>query len=254
MQYLDGQWYMQGVPRNHPDRIKDLGELITCVERIGFLPLFGNEIDGFSVEDRVCPSDWWTQDPETDPWEWRCAAARSGRVAYGKFFGKKAGFISLAWLPYFVNVRRDGYDFDSRYEEGLARHREYLIMQLFRSHRELASYEIRQMAGFGKGGEKNFSGILTDLQMQMYLTICDMRRRKTRKGIEYGMPSAVFAVPETLYDPSLVTAAYAEDPAVSWQRIARQMQTLYPEADERQIRRLCGSAGFVSPADKRNCI
>ena len=38
---------------------------------------------------------------------------RYGKVAYGKFFDKKAGFISLEWLPYFANYRRSGYDFDA---------------------------------------------------------------------------------------------------------------------------------------------
>jgi hypothetical protein len=52
-------------------------------------------------------------------------------VAYGKFFGNKAGFISLKWLPYFANFRRSGYDFDSRYQDGLAERREKKIMDYF---------------------------------------------------------------------------------------------------------------------------
>lgn len=52
--------------------------------------------------------------PEQDPWEWRCLMARSGKVAYGKSFAGKVGFISKAWFPHFANWRRDGYDFDSR--------------------------------------------------------------------------------------------------------------------------------------------
>ena len=62
---------------------------------------------------------------------WRELIARSREVAYGKFFGKKAGFISLEWLPYFANARRDGYDFDSLYEEGLANARSKRIMDVF---------------------------------------------------------------------------------------------------------------------------
>ena len=239
MKYEDGQWFMQGVSRNHPDRLKSPDELIAFVDQVGFLPLFGNEIDGFSVEDWVCPSDWWTENPETDPWEWRCIAARSGKVAYGKFFGKKAGFVSLKWLPCFVNYRRDGYDFDSRYEEGLAKRREHLIMELFESHEELASYEIKSMTGFGKGGEKNFSGIVTDLQMQMYLTITDFRRRKNKRGQEYGMPVTVYATPEALYGEELVTSAYREEPEESWQKILRHMEQNYPDATEAEIRSIC---------------
>ena len=239
MKYEDGQWYMQGLPRNHPDRIRTVEALIAYVGEVGFLPLFGNEIDGFSLEDRVCPSDWWTEDPDTDPWEWRCLAARSGRVAYGKFFGKKAGFLSPEWLPVFANLRRDGYDFDSRYEEGLAKHREQLIMQLFEDHDELPSYEIKQMAGFGKNGERNFSGIITDLQMQTYLAIKDFRRRLNKKGAPYGMAVAVYATPEALFGAELVTSCYGEEPEASWQRIVSHMHALYPEAQEAEIRQIC---------------
>ena len=34
-------------------------------------------------------------DPERDPWAWRQILAQRGHVAYGKFFDRKAGFISL---------------------------------------------------------------------------------------------------------------------------------------------------------------
>lgn len=89
---------------------------------------------------------------EHDPWEWRIDIAKSKRVAYGKFFDKKAGFISLEWLPYFVNYRRDGYDFDSLYEDGKASRRAYKIMDLFQENKMLLSSDIKRNAGFGKGG------------------------------------------------------------------------------------------------------
>ncbi|MBQ9695891.1 MAG: hypothetical protein IJV58_05630 [Oscillospiraceae bacterium] len=41
MKYEDGQWYMQGVSRSHPDRLKSPEELLAYVDRVGFLPLFG---------------------------------------------------------------------------------------------------------------------------------------------------------------------------------------------------------------------
>ena len=55
----------------------------------------------------------------TDPWIWRTVAAGSGEVAYGKLFDNKAGFVSLEWLPVFANWRRDGYDFDARWDDGV---------------------------------------------------------------------------------------------------------------------------------------
>ena len=109
----NGEWIMRGLDWDDPARIQSWEELIDWIDEIGFLPLFKNEVDGFSVEENTADLYWGSGDAEQDPWEWRCLMARSGRVAYGKFFGKKAGFISKAWFPHFSNWRRDGYDFDS---------------------------------------------------------------------------------------------------------------------------------------------
>ena len=120
------------------------------------------DITGFSAEEHVSPNYWWTGDREQDPWEWREIIATSHEVAYGKFFGGKAGFISKAWLPYFANYRRNGYDFDSRYEDSLATYREKVIMDYYIGEDskcdmvwkqdEILSTELKKMAGFGKGG------------------------------------------------------------------------------------------------------
>lgn len=67
-------------------------------------------------------------DAENDPWEWREIIARSGEVVYGKFFGKKTGFVSKEWFPVFANYRRDGYDFDARWDDELANIRNKRIM------------------------------------------------------------------------------------------------------------------------------
>lgn len=109
-----GEWIMRGLDWDDPARIRSWEDLLDWIDEIGFLPLFKNEIDGFSVEEHTASLSWWTGDPMQDPWEWRELMARSGRVAYGKFFSRKAGFVSKTWFPHFANFRRDGYDFDSR--------------------------------------------------------------------------------------------------------------------------------------------
>ncbi len=240
MAYENGDWIMHGTSKDDPSRLQDVEALIRYVEEVGFLPLFCNEIAGFSVEEHVAADDWWTGDPQIDPWEWRVLAARSERVVYGKFFAGKAGFLSLDWLPYFVNYRRDGYDFDSLYEEGSARRRAKLLMDLFEDREELLTCDMKSLAGFGKGGEKNFNGILTELQMQTYLVMKDFRQRVSKAGRPYGMSVAVCTTPEHIWGYDRVTSAYAEDPAASWERIAAWMRKQYPHAAEAQIRRICG--------------
>ncbi|MCR5108603.1 MAG: hypothetical protein K6B28_10630, partial [Lachnospiraceae bacterium] len=126
----DGQWIMRGMEWNDPYRIRSYEELTNWIDEVGFLPLFANEVRGLSVEEHVSPDFWWTGEKEQDPWEWREIIASEHRVAYGKFFDQKAGFISVKWLPFFVNYRRNGYDFDARYEDGLASRREKMIMDI----------------------------------------------------------------------------------------------------------------------------
>ncbi len=231
----NGEWIIKGVAWDDPGRIKTPWELIDYINEIGFLPLFGNEIPGFSAEEHTAAKYWWSGEAEHDPWEWRTIIARSGQVAYGKFFHGKAGFVSKEWLPYFANYRRDGYDFDARYEDGLAARRSKRVMDLFEEHDELFSFEMKKLAGFGKEGEKNFSGVITELQMQTYLVMSDFRRRKNKAGQEYGWSVALYRTPEQMWGRELVTAAYQEEPIQSWEKIRHRIQELYPGVTEKQI-------------------
>lgn len=232
------EWIMRGMNWDDPYRIRTPEALVDYVKQVGFLPLFANEVPGFSAEEHVSPLFWWTGDPEQDPWEWRVLIARSGLVAYGKFFDKKAGFISPEWLPAFANHRRDGYDFDSRWEDGMARSRSKKLMDLFEEKDELMGFEMKRMAGFGKDGEKNFSGIVTELQMQTYLTACDFRCRTRKDGTPYGWPVTVYTTPEQLFGVSLVRSGYREDPKASFERMVARVREEYPWADEKAIRKL----------------
>ena len=226
-------WIMKGLEWDNPLRIRTWQELINYVNEVGFLPLFKNGISGFSAEEHVSDLFWWTGDLDQDPWEWREIIARSHQVAYGKFFDKKAGFISLAWLPHFANYRRDGYDFDARWEDGLASRREKMIMDqvtqkvadgdtVFPDIRILST-ELKKQAGFGKGGAKNYPGITTGLQMQTYLVITDFIRRKNKKGAEYGMPVSILQPPEAVWGYETVTKCYDEKPKESLDRITERL-------------------------------
>ena len=119
---------MYGVDWDDPECLHTVDEAIEYINEVGFLPLFKNDIPRFSLEERTVPEYWWSEDPEVDPWAWREIIARRGDVAYGKFFDKKAGFISKEWMPYFVNYRRDGYDFDALWEDGKASARQKKIL------------------------------------------------------------------------------------------------------------------------------
>lgn len=250
-----GTWIMHGVAEDDPRCIHTVKGAIAYINEVGFLPLFQNDIPGFSMEERTVPEHWWSGDPERDPWEWREIIARSGQVAYGKFFDRKAGFISREWLPYFANYRRDGYDFDALWDDEKASMRQKKIMDLFvgeNADAELYSYEVKQNAGFGKEGEKNFEGAITELEMKLYLCMRDFRQRKNKKGVNYGWSIAIYSTPEHLWGYDHVTSAYKEEPMESWKRIAGRMNAICPTATEGQIRRVIGisKAGSAAPGRK----
>ena len=236
----NGTWIMYGVDWNDPECLHTVRDAINYINETGFLPLFKNDIPGFSLEERTVPDYWWCGDPDVDPWEWRELIARSTEVAYGKFFDKKAGFISKEWLPYFANHRRDGYDFDALWDDEKASRRQKKIMDVLELEQEIYSNELKARAGFGKGGEKGFDGTITDLQMKTYLCVRDFRQRRNKKGELYGWPIAIYTKPETLWGYDHVTSAYRESSADSGARIAEHMKDIYPIATSAQIKKVLG--------------
>ena len=200
-------------------RIKTMDELAQLIDEVGLLPLFSCGIPGFSVMDVTDAALWWTDDPQTDPWQWRTLLAGSARVAYGKIFSGKAGFVSLPCYADFANFRRDGYDFDALYDDGKAAHASNRVMSLFDRENALPTYAIKQRSGI----EKGFQGVLTRLQMQTYLTVSGFSRRLNKRGEAYGWPVAEYAPPERIFAEDVVRGAYCRDPADSLGRLERRL-------------------------------
>lgn len=222
----NGEWILHGI--RGPGQIRTPEELEDRVRELGFLPLFENEVKGFSVEEHTNPADWWTDREDRDPWSWREQIARRGSVAYGKFFGGRAGFVSLDWFPRFANLRRDGYDFDALWEEGKAKGKMKRIMDLFPGREERFSNEVRRLAGFGSEGEHGFEGTVTALEMMTYLVIRDFRSRLNKAGVPYGWHIAVLCTPEARWGEDMVTSAYGEDPAESRRAILAHLGQRFP--------------------------
>ena len=128
-------------------------DLIDAVDRFGILPLFTNSIPGFSVEEHVSPRAWFTG--EEGVWEWKGPVIRESGCAYGKFFEHKAAFVSLEWYPDLANFRRDGYDFDARYDDGLASYKEKELYDLLAEHEPILSKGLKVRGGYGKDGKKD---------------------------------------------------------------------------------------------------
>ncbi|MGB8452197.1 MAG: hypothetical protein WCD89_07675 [Anaerocolumna sp.] len=227
---MDGKWMMEGMAKENKNRIKSYKELTELINQIGFLPLFKNNIDGFSVEERTSPEVWWSGSRDEDPWEWREMIAAEGEVAYGKLFNNKAGFVSREWYPLFASYRRDGYDFDSRYEDGLASKRCKNIIDVLSECESLPSYELKSLAGFGSNGEKGFDGAMSLLQMQTYITVRDFKKKRNKKNEEYGWSVAVYSLSEKLFGEECVKSAYQVSSAAAIQEIIKHLMDIVPSA------------------------
>ena len=221
-------------------QISTAGELEELIAEIGFIPLFRNAVPGFSVEEHTQGALWWSGDADTDPWEWRMSIASEHRIAYGKFFSGRAGFISQEWLPAFCNARRNGYDFDALWDDELASYRQKRIMDCFAEKEELSSFQLKKMAGFDKNGEKNFEGTICSLQQKIYLVDSDFRRRLNRYGIEYGWHIARYAMPETIWGYDFITSEYSSEPVDSYNKVVCRIRTICPGVSESGVRFIAG--------------
>jgi hypothetical protein len=235
---IDGKWIMEGLDRHDNKRIKSVAELTEFIEELGFLPLFKNTVKGFSVEEMTAAEGWFGGIAGEDPWAWREIIAAEGKLAYGKLFANRAGFVSREWYPIFAAYRRNGYDFDSRYEDGLASFRSKRIMDVMEQCDYLPSNEIKSIAGFGKGGEKGFEGVMTALQMQTYITVHSFRRRVNRKNEEYGWPVANYTISEKLFGAEHVRSAYHLSQEEAKQKIVERVVLRFPAAPTEEIDRV----------------
>ncbi len=232
MEEINGEFIMKGCEEDDPSRLDTPDQLLDLLRSFGFLPLFSNTIPGFSVEEHTLAEHWWTGE-ESDPWEWRHVLSSHSEIAYGKFFGKKAGFIHRDWFPVFANYRRNGYDFDALYDDGLAPFKWKSTMDLF--------YPDEFMIGKTlPASDVANEGIKADLQMRTYLIICEFAQKRNKRGKPYGWHLAQLATPETKWGYDHITSSYAEDPLTSWEKIKGNVISRYPSTDDKEIWSLLG--------------
>ena len=170
-------------------------------------------------------------------WEWKGPVIRETGCAYGKFFEKKACFISAEWYPDFANYRRDGYDFDARYDDGLAQYRDKELYDLIDANAPIISKELKKLGDYRKGGKKGFDTTVTRLQSQGYVLISDFVYMRDRYGQPYGWGVAEYSTPERLMGSAFTDSVYSRTPEESYERILDHFKALFPGEDESTLRR-----------------
>ena len=215
-------------------------ELIKVIKEMGFVPFFTNEIEGFSIEEHIVPECWYygLGDGFWPAWEWKGPVIRETGCAYGKFLRNKAMYISAEWFPDFANYRRDGYDFDARYEDGLASRQDKDLFELLDANAPAVSKYLKKVGGYGKNGRKGFETILTRLQKQCYVVTSDFRYATDRYGQEYGWGLSEYSTPEKLFGKKFTDKVYKRTPEESYARIVKQFQKILPDASKQQIEKI----------------
>lgn len=210
--------------------VRSFEDLTDAVERFGIVPLFKNSIPGFSVEEHVVPEVWFSDGEGV--WEWKGPVIRQTGCAYGKLFEKKAAFVSAELYRELANCRRDGYDFDARYEDGLAQRRDMELYDLVEKNAPVLSRSLKAMGDYRKGGRTDFDTSMNRLQEQCYIIISDFVYSRDRYGTAYGWGIAEYTTPEQFYGKSFTEHVYNRSPAESRGLILDRLRALLPHAEE----------------------
>lgn len=187
-------------------------ELEETALRYGLLPFFPNNIKGFSVEEMTAPGMLFGGNEYEGCWEWKGPVVRKRTTAYGKFFRKKAGFVSRELLPYFMKMRRarfamkpesvDEMIYDIISINGSMTSTDLRSAILGKGKKRVAGDlpEIMTEEDFRPASRHSLEGPLQRLQMASLVCISDFRYKQTKRGERYGWGVAEYSTPEMLFD------------------------------------------------------
>lgn len=216
----------------HSDR-----ELIELVNEIGFLPLLDSGIAGFSADDLVAddcryvvlPDGGW----DWPLWKWKGTVVTESGCMYGKFFNKKAGFISREWWPDFCNYRRSKNPLP---DEGSI---ENIILTTLKETGNAVTRDLRKACGFdGKGMRSRFDGYVTRLEMACRIVTEDFVYNMDKHGKPYGWGLSLLTTPEALWKEDAMDLG--QSPEESYSRLLNHFKKILPHASESQIVKIIG--------------
>ena len=212
--------------------IHNCSGLIEYINEIGFLPLLRMGLSGWSAEEAVdeecryvtLPDGGW----EWPLWEWKGNIIRESGCAYGKFFDRKAAFISRRWWPDFCNWRRSVFPHP---EDGSI---EDMILQTLQENGSMITRDLRKACGFtGTKMRGRFDAYLSRLEMGCRIITEDFVYPKDRHGRDYGWGWSLLTTPEAFLGKDSCHPGCT--PEESRRRMERHFQELFPNADKRLI-------------------
>ena len=217
--------------------IYSCAQLTELIHQIGFLPLLSSGIRGFSAEEAVSdecryvllPDGGW----DWPLWKWKGEIVTDGQCVYGKFFDKKAGFVSRDWWPDFYNYRR------SKHPVPVEGSIEEAILMTLRENGSMITRELRAACAFtGPKMRGKFDGYITRLQMGCHIVTEDFVYPLDKNGHEYGWGWSLLTTPESLL--GVESCKCERSPEESRDRLLAHLRTLLPQASDKQILRIIG--------------
>lgn len=221
-----------------------------AAESFGILPFFPNNIKGLSVEEMCAPGMLFGGNYDEGCWEWKGPVIRRRTSAYGKFFRRKAGFVSLDLLPDFLNYRRDAYPV----KEGTT---EEMLLEIIKENDSLSSTELKKLifgnhsrdswdqlpeilkeeerrSQPGKRKGKSLESPLQRLQMGGWILISDFEYKITKSGERYGWGVARYSTPEIVFG-ELVGECSNRNPSESLEFIIKSMKKKWKPASAKAL-------------------
>lgn len=224
--------------------VRSRDDLIEAVETYGIVPYFSNAIPGFSLQERCDPRVLWS-DTGDDSWSWKGPVIQSAHCAYGKLLFKKAAYISLEVYLDLANYRRDGYDFDARYDDGLSRFSDKELYDMIDASAPVLSKALRTSGGYAYSGRwqktegrKGFDGIITRLQEQCYVLISNFVYTLDKHGSPKGWGVAEYSTPERWFGESFTAHVYERTPEESLERLFDRLREYFPDTEEKLLRKV----------------
>lgn len=231
------------------EEIRQPEDIIRLTREWGFLPFFKNEVPGFSIEEHT-PQELWFSKEQDGPWEWKGPVIESLSAAYGKFFQRKAGFVSLDLLGDFMTLRRRLYPVRDGSQDAR-------LLEVLRSHDSLLSRELKNLSGFTASGRQGgsplermargrlnissrlksaFEQVVTNLEMGTHVVTATFEYKLDSRGEPYGWGVARYCVPERLYG---TMEENPESPEKILDSLLRRPLSFFPGHEE-ALRRLLG--------------
>lgn len=207
------------------------------IQEVGFLPLLGCDVSGFSAEEMVDENCGYVTSPDGGwdwpLWKWKGQIVTESDCVYGKFFGNKAGFIARKWWPDFCNYRR------SKFPRPADDTIEGTIIEVLQMGGPQITRELRKACGFdGKGMRSRFDGYVTRLQMGTYIVTEDFVYPRDKHNQEYGWGWSLLSTPELLYGNESCRCEHS--PQESFDLLCEHLHEILPAATDRQILKLIG--------------